>query len=313
MQFKVALASLAILATQVSAIPYRRWGADAYVDHPNITDTDILNFALTLENLENAFYWSGLQNFTQADFDAAGLAAPARGFYEQVALHEKFHIDNLTTILGDKAVQPCTYNFPVNGNISNFISLSDMFEVIGTSAYNGAAKFIKDPNVLQTAASILATEARQSAWINNAVRGGNPWSTAYETALDLDQAFSLAAGLIVECPSNNTAIPVQAFPPVTASPADAAPGSNLTLEFTLPSGANNTQLFATFLTGISPISVPLYDESPFTVTIPPTLEGFVFLVVTNSTQKTDDTVTVAGPLFLNFPFNSNNSLVTLAH
>ena len=29
-------------------------------------------------------------------------------------------------------------------------------------------------------ASVLATTARQSTWVNNGVRGGNPWSTAYE-------------------------------------------------------------------------------------------------------------------------------------
>ncbi|KAA1479100.1 hypothetical protein DENSPDRAFT_846068 [Dentipellis sp. KUC8613] len=327
MQLTIALVSLGVAAVAQAAPFPGRWGKPGNSTAPsnstsaangtalthNVTDTDILNFALTLEHLENAFYTGGLQNFSQDAFDAAGLPPAARGFYEQLSQHEQTHVDNLTTILGDKAVKPCIYNFPVNGNVSNFVAISDLLEVVGASAYSGSAKFLHNKDFLTTAATILATEARQSAWINNAVRGGNPWSTAYETALDLNQVFTLASGNIVSCPSTNLPLPVQANPALTASPADAAPGSNLTLSFTPSPSANGTQLFAAFLSGNTPAFVPLTGSAPFTITIPPTLEGFVFLAITNSTEKTDDSVTVAGPTFLNFPFNSNNTLIQLAH
>ena len=72
---------------------------------------DIVNFALTLEHLENTFYTAGLQNFSAQAFADAGFAAPVRGFYEQLSLHEKTHVDNLTSIIGaDNAVKACTYN-----------------------------------------------------------------------------------------------------------------------------------------------------------------------------------------------------------
>lgn len=39
-------------------------------------DPVILNFALTLEHLENAFYKGAVQRFTQQDFVAAGKSFP---------------------------------------------------------------------------------------------------------------------------------------------------------------------------------------------------------------------------------------------
>jgi hypothetical protein len=52
--------------------------------------------------------------------------------------------------------------------------------VSGASAYTGAAKLLQNPAFVTSAASILATEARQSAWISSTVRGLNPWSTEFE-------------------------------------------------------------------------------------------------------------------------------------
>lgn len=38
-----------------------------------VEDTDILNYALTLEYLERKFYKDGLKNFTEKDFTGAGF------------------------------------------------------------------------------------------------------------------------------------------------------------------------------------------------------------------------------------------------
>ncbi|TFY81407.1 hypothetical protein EWM64_g2609 [Hericium alpestre] len=294
------------------------------VDHQDINDTDILNFALTLEHIENRFYLQGLQNFSQQDFDTAGLPSGTRGFYQQILQHEQTHVDNLTSILGGSAVQECTYNYPVNGNVSNFVALSDLFEEVGTAAYAGASQYIANRQALLMAASILATEARQSAWINNGVRGVNPWSTPYETPLDLNQAFTVASAVIVSCPSNNTQIPVTAFPPLNVTPAMPVPGQNMSLLFTpgnttsnSSSSGNSSSLFAAFLQGITPTFIPLNGtvngSAPINVTVPPSLQGFAFVAITNSSSEHGDNVTVAGPAFLDIPFDSNGSLTNNQH
>ena len=72
-------------------------------------DVDVLNYALTLEHLENAFYSGGLANSSQDDFQNAGLPPWARSRFEQVAAHEATHVATLTAALGDQATQACTY------------------------------------------------------------------------------------------------------------------------------------------------------------------------------------------------------------
>jgi hypothetical protein len=47
------------------------------------------------------------------------------------------------------------------------------------------------------------------------------------------------------------------------------------------------------------------------VTIPKKLFGVVFVVITTDGAKVDDDVTVAGPTFLNFAFNSRGDVETL--
>ena len=78
-----------------------------------LSDTAVLNFALTLEHLENAFYTKALGMFDEAAFAAAGLPPWARGRFVQIGDHEKTHVAFLTQALGDKATQPCTYDLYV--------------------------------------------------------------------------------------------------------------------------------------------------------------------------------------------------------
>ena len=75
-------------------------------------DVDILNFALTLEHLENAYYQQGLSKYSEQDFLDAGLPQWARGRFQQVAAHEKTHVEFLTTAInaaGAHPVEPCEY------------------------------------------------------------------------------------------------------------------------------------------------------------------------------------------------------------
>lgn len=76
----------------------------------SILDTVILNYALTLEHLENAFYSGALAQFDAKAFEDADLPPWARRRFEEVAAHEATHVQALSNALGDKATQPCTYS-----------------------------------------------------------------------------------------------------------------------------------------------------------------------------------------------------------
>jgi hypothetical protein len=72
-------------------------------------DVKVLNYALTLEHLENAFYSGGLARFSDKDFQNAGLPSIARVRFSEIALHEVVHVATLTAVLGFQATRPCKY------------------------------------------------------------------------------------------------------------------------------------------------------------------------------------------------------------
>lgn len=301
MFFSVALLSLAALA---SAAPARRAST--------ITDTDVLQvraissaircltridmciarqFALTLEHLEDNFYSTGLAKYDEKAFTDAGFPAFARGRFEEIAAHEHSHVELLTAALGSVAVQPCTYSFPDN-DVASFVALSSIFEGVGTSAYLGAGGLLKSKSTLTVAASILTTEARQQAWgkidlcmttstthifsppVKSAVLKAQPWSGPNETPLDINQAFSLAAGFIKSCPSTNAPLVAKAFPPVTASPPNAPSGTKVTFTFKSKIGQ---PYWAAFLSGLTTKIVKL--DSKKTATVPDGLLGTYYTVI----------------------------------
>ena len=64
-----------------------------------INDGVILNYALTLEHLENNFYHSALAKFSEQDFENAGLR---RDFYtnlKSISYDEETHVSFLTSAL----------------------------------------------------------------------------------------------------------------------------------------------------------------------------------------------------------------------
>lgn len=64
-----------------------------------ITDDVILNYALTLEMIEDNFYQRGLFNFSESDFAAAGFDSDFYGNLTQVSYDEVAHINFLTAAL----------------------------------------------------------------------------------------------------------------------------------------------------------------------------------------------------------------------
>lgn len=66
------------------------------------TDEEILNYALTLEHLEAAFYRQGLENFTRGDFENAGYSLDVYSQVETIAKQEETHVSFYTKALTGK-------------------------------------------------------------------------------------------------------------------------------------------------------------------------------------------------------------------
>ncbi|KAG6852631.1 hypothetical protein C0991_010328 [Blastosporella zonata] len=127
---------------------------------PTATDVEILNFALTLEHLDSAFYKYGLDKYSQSDFIKAGYEPWVRARYEQIERHEKTHVEFLESALGGRAVRACQYNLSVplvclgdvtymrrsspDTNVESWVEMSYVFENVGASAYNGVVSFLQD-------------------------------------------------------------------------------------------------------------------------------------------------------------------------
>ncbi|KAJ7140951.1 ferritin-like domain-containing protein [Mycena epipterygia] len=128
----VALVALS-LAQVVKGLPVKR----------DVSDPQVLNFALTLEHLESAVYEHTLARFSQSDFTAAAYPDWTRGRFQQISDHESTHVTFLSTALTTAAVAPCEYNFPIT-DVQSFDDLSAIPEAVGAAAYTGGAQLIDD-------------------------------------------------------------------------------------------------------------------------------------------------------------------------
>jgi hypothetical protein len=125
-------------------------------------DVEILNFALTLEYLEAAFY-------TQALKQTKGLSRDVKSLATEIRDNEKEHVGALMSTIKDLGGTPVKAPGVDFGNAfanqKSFLKLAQTFEDTGVSAYNGAAPGIESKDVLAAAGSIVQIEARHAAAI----------------------------------------------------------------------------------------------------------------------------------------------------
>ena len=121
-------------------------------------DVKILNYALTLEYLEAAFYKQAVANGA-ATGAALALATVIRD-------HEVAHVKFLKKALGKAAVKSPSFDFGDTVTDPNkFLQTAFVLENTGVSAYLGQAGRIKQTAVLGAAGSILTVEARHAGAI----------------------------------------------------------------------------------------------------------------------------------------------------
>lgn len=141
---------------------------------------DVLNFALTLEYLEDEFYKNGLASPT-------AIPADLRAVFTQIGKHETAHVNFLTTAItgaGGTPVAKPTFDFTAGGafadvftNPMTFMAVAQAFEDTGVRAYKGqAGALISNNEVLTAALQIHSVEARHAAEVRR-LRGQKGWIT----------------------------------------------------------------------------------------------------------------------------------------
>jgi rubrerythrin len=148
-------------------------------------DVDILNFALTLEYLEAAFYARALRR-------VPGLSGDVKSLATEIRDNENEHVDALTATikqLGGTPVKAPGVDFgDAFTSQRSFLKLAQTFEDTGVSAYNGAAPAIQSKEVLAAAGSIVQIEARHAAAIR-LLNGKQPAAGAFDPALEMQEVL----------------------------------------------------------------------------------------------------------------------------
>ncbi|MDQ3227122.1 MAG: ferritin-like domain-containing protein [Chloroflexota bacterium] len=183
------LAGGAAIALSLSNVPALRTPVAA---QDFASDLDVLNYALTLEHLEFAFYRDGVGLF---DFGTDGFGQSINDNLAAVRDHEGAHVTTLTdtiTQLGGAPVAEQVYNFTdAYASVDGFIATAAALENTGVSAYDGAAQFITDPGLLTAAGSIVAVEARHASYLN-LILNEVPFPASFETPLTMAEVLEIA-------------------------------------------------------------------------------------------------------------------------
>lgn len=123
-------------------------------------DLGIVNYALTLEYLEAAFY---------ADVVKSGLFKGAElKAIEKFGQEEAEHVEALTQAakaLGGKPAAEPKAEFPLD-DAKSVVELAGTVENLGAAAYLGQAANIESPEVLASALAIHSVEGRHAATLN---------------------------------------------------------------------------------------------------------------------------------------------------
>ncbi|KAF7545579.1 hypothetical protein G7Z17_g9069 [Cylindrodendrum hubeiense] len=268
-----------------------------------LNDFDILQFALTLENLEETFYRTGFEKFPDTDFAALGLNEQTIADLKGIGATEAQHVGLLQSALAQGGIQPvqaCTYDFKFT-DAAGMVATAAVLESVGVSAYLGAAPLLSDKAILSTAGAILTVESRHQTAIRVfAQQKAVP--QALDTPLGPRAVFSLAAPFIVECPEGSN-LNVAAFPPLAMAEgqdvAAVAIGVSIKLASTAATGATNCAFTSG---GLLPGGTKF---SAFTEAdgceVPQNVAGVTYVTLTSSAPLDGvltDEITVAGPMVL---------------
>ena len=155
-------------------------------------DVGILNYALTLEYLETAFY---------ADVVKSGLFKGAElETIRKFGREEAEHVQALTAAvkqLGGKPAPEPKAEFPLK-SAKSVLELAATVENLGAAAYLGQAANIESPEVLAAALSIHSVEGRHAATLNTLLGKSITPDGAFAKPADVNTVLKSVEPFLVE-------------------------------------------------------------------------------------------------------------------
>jgi hypothetical protein len=276
----------------------------------------VLNFALTLENLEFEFYRQALDKLSAQDLRRAGIqaASEVRLTLKDILSHERTHADTLTQAiqaLGGKPVPACQYNFDFS-SVKVFLKVARALEKTGVSAYVGALNILSDKGLMviyflvhiilclhflfqRAGASIATIEGRHAAFLNG-LDVKDPAPHVFDQALTPSSVLTLASPFIKKCDFDlSFGLGVKQFKVIKISNGIGKAGGELFVSKDVTGGHAKA---CQFLLNNSVKVSPLANQR---CVIPNDIKGDVYFVLTNSmtplTEQNEDII-VAGPAII---------------
>ncbi len=149
-------------------------------------DLDVVNYALTLEYVEEAFY--------EAVVSAGVLSGREAALAELIHSNEREHVEALRTIarrLGRVAARPDTdFSQVLAGGRDEVIRVAAGLENTGAGAYVAEAGQIEDAKILAAALSIHTVEGRHAAILNRLAGRGPFPDGAFAVALERGEVMT---------------------------------------------------------------------------------------------------------------------------
>jgi len=172
------------------------------------TDLTLLNYALTLENLEAAFYTQGLNQFSSADFGnstfiqnfGSVIGGDVYAYLSLIRNHELQHVRTLQSLITDlkgTPPKPCSYNFGYK-TADDFVMVAALLENTGVMAYDGALSQISSASLKTAAATIATVEARHASYLN-LLTGASPFPASFDTPATSATILAAAGKFITAC------------------------------------------------------------------------------------------------------------------
>ena len=170
------------------------------------TDLDILQYALTLEHLEDAAYrfaiGSGL------------LSGTALKYFQQFGAHEATHVATLTKVItslgGTPVAEQAKYNLPALTSQQGILTYFQVVEELGAAAYLGQAPRLQSPDLLTAAVSIHNVEAQHAAVLSDLI-GVSP-APVFGTPKTMEQVLAVVGPILGAAPAGAAASAPAAAP-----------------------------------------------------------------------------------------------------
>ncbi|ESK88351.1 stress response protein [Moniliophthora roreri MCA 2997] len=173
-------------------------------------DFQSINLALNQEWIELDLFHHGLAQFSDEEFEAAGLDAEDRYLIQFMAEQEVGHATALSNILGPNAAKPCNYSYPFT-DVRSFVDFCQKLTRWGESGVYGFLEHLDSRPAANILLQSITTEARQQMAFRQ-FEGLFPMPEWFIPGITQSMAWTLLSNYIVSCPAENPRIEWQNFP-----------------------------------------------------------------------------------------------------